>query len=159
MEPAGFLEFKPESQVTVSVMTQAGPGSRGLGPGVTGTVPGATADHDNGHGVIYQGVGENVGGKIGVNHTESHDFERDLEESREPWVPVRGPGVRVCQGRRFASAAAAAAGPVPPVTPGWGYQCRSPGCRRAHEFKNTFTEEFNLKLRPHSSLTIKNPDP
>jgi hypothetical protein len=36
---AGFLEFKPESQVTVSVMTQAGPGSRSAAT--------VTADHDH----------------------------------------------------------------------------------------------------------------
>jgi hypothetical protein len=40
------------------------------------------------------GLGETVGGKIGVRPNESHDndFERDFEESREPWVrrPTRG---------------------------------------------------------------------
>jgi hypothetical protein len=53
--------------------------------------------HDNG--VIYQGIGETVGGRIGdrPNDSESHDFERDFEETREPAV--------VCQGRRVASAA------------------------------------------------------
>jgi hypothetical protein len=44
--PARFLEFKPESQVTVSVMTQAGPGSM--------SAAAVTADHNTG--VIYQGV-------------------------------------------------------------------------------------------------------
>jgi hypothetical protein len=121
MGPAGLLEFKPESEVTVSVMTQAGPGSRSA----------ATADHDN-H-VVFLTMCPSE--KLSEARLESVRLRvmilSVILRSRGNIGCAGRPGVRVCQGRQVASVGAAAAGPpVPPVTPpGLGLPVPQPGGR------------------------------